>query len=633
MARLTGAGAARLLRRASPRRADGSRGLRARRAWRRLVRACAAGDPAAQEAVRAAELPESDVLELLAVAPAEPADRAAYLTLIGQAEQRHSLDPDGSLLALAYRAAPPEVRERLRAVMAAEGDAEVIRVVVTGERRDRIAEMSYDELGYLGHHLAEHQRWDELRRLALDLPLAKAAAAARLLPGHQRTGERGALLTALAEFPPERLAATVEKLPRETVVPYAVGQGGLVSFSPDQAELAVVAQSPPGVPGPDVLMETLRIATGEITPHFRDERTTGRERTRTGRLSWATAHSILHLGDELYRMDSLSGDPPGEAITRVRPGYHEILLNAPDVVSGMGRAGTGMVMVTSSGLAFVDRGASRLRHVPVARIAAEVREARKLLGPGAPAGGVLCTIATLPESQLIAIATSHSVLVVDESGAVLHYKAGGATTVSFLGPDALAFVSASGRGHPRKVQVLSTSGDIRRDAGHPPHGGAFDGIRTLASGSRPYSPAEELGFQRAFTRLGEHPLDSLFATQLHRLAHDLPTLIAVSTRGDTLVTAAKTHAESGFLDGIEVHNSRLPAAREALEQPLLHGTPRQWHHVRELRTKVADLTVRTALDLLADALADRFGADIALGSGPVATGGPYDIALSADRTE
>ncbi len=47
--------------------------------------------------------------------------------------------------------------------MAAEGDTAVIRVVVTGDPRDRIAEMADDELDYAGHQLAEHHRWDQLR--------------------------------------------------------------------------------------------------------------------------------------------------------------------------------------------------------------------------------------------------------------------------------------------------------------------------------------------------------------------------------------------------------------------------------------------------------------------------------------
>ncbi|GKQ41112.1 hypothetical protein [Streptomyces sp. A012304] len=626
MARLTEDGAARLLRRAARRSADGTRGVRARWAWRRLVRACACGDAAAQEAVRTAELPDTDVLELLAAGPVEPADRAAYLTLIGQRAQRQALDPDGARLALAYWTATVETRGRLRAAMAAEGDGEAVRVVVGGEQRDRVAAMSSEDLDYLGRQLAEHRRWDELRWLALDLPLAKAGATARLLPAEERTGERGVLLTALSAFPAEQLAATVEKLPRDAVTSYTVGMGMRVSFSPDQAEIAVVAaRSSPGVTGPDGLMETIRIATGESVPHVRREPAAQQARRRTGLLSWVTAHSVLHLGDELYRMDLLPGNPPVQALIRVRPEYEEILLKGPDVVSGMGRASTGVVAVTSSGLVFVDRGASRPRHVAVPRIAAE---AGALLGPEPHTGHLLCDITTLPESRLIAIATSRSLLVVDEQGTVLHYKAGGATTASFLGPQALAFVTYySGWGHPRKVQVLSASGRVPLDGEHPPERGVFDRIRTLASGDRPYGPAETAAFRRALTTLSEHPLDSPFATELHRLAHDRRDLIAVSTRADVMVTAVKSRAESTAVDAIEVHDAHLPAAREALEQPLLHATPRQWHRVRELATKVGDPEVRKALDLLAHALADRFGADVALGAGPVAAGGPHDIAL------
>jgi hypothetical protein len=106
------------------------------------------------------------VLALLAGAPDEPADRAAYLVLIGQPAHHAALDPDSTLLALAYRAAPPDVRARLRAALAAAGDSEVIRVVVTGEARDRLGELSYDELDYLRWQLAERQGWNGLRRLA-----------------------------------------------------------------------------------------------------------------------------------------------------------------------------------------------------------------------------------------------------------------------------------------------------------------------------------------------------------------------------------------------------------------------------------------------------------------------------------
>lgn len=264
MERLTGEAAERLVRRAARRRADGSRGMRAQRAWARLVQACAAGDAAAQEAVRTAELPDADVLDLLAVGPEEPADRAAYLTLIGQSAQRQALDPDGSLLALAYRAATPALRERLRTLMAGEGDTDVIRVVVTGEQRDRIAEMSYDELDYLGHHLAERRNWAELRRLARDLPLAKAAAAARLLPILERTEGVAELLSGASVRSPGQLRALVGRLPQRPLITHDVyGHFHGASFSPDTSELALRYTDLKAIQRDQFHVETLRIGTGK----------------------------------------------------------------------------------------------------------------------------------------------------------------------------------------------------------------------------------------------------------------------------------------------------------------------------------------------------------------------------------
>ncbi|WP_155059141.1 hypothetical protein [Streptomyces blattellae] len=288
--------ASRLTELAARRRADGSRGWRARRAWSQVVRACAAGDPAVHEAVRrrAADLPDPDVGDLLAVAPSEPADQAAYLTLIGQPAQRQALDPDGSLLALAYRAATPGLRGRLRTVMAAEGDGEVIRVVVTGDRRDRIAEMTYDELDYLAHHLAERQDWAELRRLTRDLPPAKAAAAAALLPVPERAGGVAEVLSGASVRSPGQLRDLVDRLPQKPLITHVVSAEVpawyyRASFSPDTSELALRYGRSKLNLSSELCVETLRIGTGEVTRHF-DGKALSRQET---------GNSVLHLGDEI----------------------------------------------------------------------------------------------------------------------------------------------------------------------------------------------------------------------------------------------------------------------------------------------------------------------------------------------
>lgn len=310
MGRLTDEAARQLVRRADGRRANGSRGLRARWAWRRLVLRCASGDPAAQDAVRAVagKLPDPDVLDLLAAAPAEPADRVAYLTLIGQGAQRQALDPDGAFLALAYHAAAPEVRERLRTVMAAEGDADVIRVVVSGDQRDRIAEMSDGELGYLGHQLAEHRRWDELRRLIRDLPVPKAVAAAQLLPEEEYPENDAALLSMLAERSAPQLLATVERLPATRLITHDTGGSYLgASLSPDLSEVALRYGIWKRGQHNEIHVETLRIGTGETTHRFR-----GNPLRHVD-----SENSILHLGDEI--VIRLEDDDHRHQIVRVVP--------------------------------------------------------------------------------------------------------------------------------------------------------------------------------------------------------------------------------------------------------------------------------------------------------------------------
>ncbi|MER5223143.1 hypothetical protein [Streptomyces flaveus] len=185
-------GAARLVRRAARRRADGSRGLWARGAWRRLVQACAEGDPAVQEAVRAmaADLPEADVQELLAAAPTEPADAAAYLALIGQSAQSRALDPDGSLLALSYRGASAEERSALRDAMSGLGILDVLRVLAgQGSQQGDFTSLDEHERTYLVEKLADRHDWDRLWSLTLLMPLPEAVRTADEFGDWRPSGE------------------------------------------------------------------------------------------------------------------------------------------------------------------------------------------------------------------------------------------------------------------------------------------------------------------------------------------------------------------------------------------------------------------------------------------------------------
>ncbi|MGH3389120.1 MAG: hypothetical protein ACRDOO_09610 [Actinomadura sp.] len=540
------------------------------------------------------------------LAPSDKVERAVFFVRTGQHEQHRALDPDGSLLALAYRAAAPELRERLRAVLAAAGDPEVIRVVVAGEQRDRIAELTDAELDYLGRQLAEHRRWDELRRLALDLPLARAVTAARLLPAAERTGATGTPLTALAAYPPERLRATLARLPRKRVIAYHYGRGEVrVSFSPDQSEFVEATSS--------MLVGTLRIGPGDGGPRMLrlDKGPYAGVRAALGRP--VDAYSVLHLGDEIVRLRS---DPAAGvcSISRVHPVYTRIAPEGPQIVSSMARVSTGAVAVTVSGLVFIDRGAVRRRDLPVPLLAEMIDASLH-----ANMKGYTCQVATLPEAHLIAVSTAFRTLVLDEHGTVLgdrRFGVGRARWATFLTPDSLA-VLAHRRGW--KIWNLPVAAGLRHQAGR-----GWAGIEALRGSPLDAEFARALGSADYHGFLAGDPLTRPVPEALRKQSENR-RLVAVSTYADMAVTSKDAY--------LELHSPFLSSVPKVLEAPLLHTTPRQWQQVRELRARIGDPEVREVLALLDACLAYRFDGDIELGAGPVSAGGPYDIALAEDRDQ
>ncbi|WUI00849.1 hypothetical protein OHR68_03245 [Spirillospora sp. NBC_00431] len=586
--------ATQLISRATRRRTDGSRNRRAQRSWRRLVRACAEGDAAVQDAIRetTGDLPEADVLDLLAAAPEQPADQAAYLALIGQDAQRQALDPDGSFLALAYRAATPETRERLRTAMAATGEADVIRVVVTGDQRDRATEMTHEELDYLGHHLAEHHQWDELRRLTRDLPLAKAVAAARLLPAQERT-------TPLAPVP-EQLRRTIERLPRDRRITHQIAPGtgevGLVaaSFSPDLSELALSY----GTTSRDIV-KSLDIATGEAVRHF-SKGNRGEEKN--------FPHSVLHLGDEILDLHRWKS---GYRVLRVMPDIVPICEGSGFVGGGFGalrRSSRGAVTMGRAGLKFIDPGADEPRFQLVPQFSGKTTE------PWLYQRGLLELVATLPSSRLIAFFFD-DLFVLNEDGRVLHkiskshIKDHSYTALSFLSPRRLAVNGLTANPGKECTEIWDV----------PPDGPWRLTERRMGALRKRWPREKWRGL----------PLEPAFAARVitSHVPSGFQDVLTVAPGADMTVTATAGGA------AVEVESPHLPAARALLERPLLRSSPKDLQHARRLRTKITHPGVRDALDLLSSHLADRFGGDIALGTGPMSAGGPTDIALDTGRPE
>jgi hypothetical protein len=112
--------------------------------------------------------------------PAEPVELARFYVLTRQQEQWRALDPDSVLLAAAYRAANQDVRTALREALAGQGDLDVLRVVVAGDDT-RVPDMTKDERDYLTRQFAADRDWAKLWRLARDLSLPDAVAAAAMI--------------------------------------------------------------------------------------------------------------------------------------------------------------------------------------------------------------------------------------------------------------------------------------------------------------------------------------------------------------------------------------------------------------------------------------------------------------------
>ncbi|MFI6345129.1 hypothetical protein [Streptomyces sp. NPDC050560] len=625
--------ARRLLRRAAARREGAGRGPLAGRAWRRLVAAAGAGRPEAQDAIRAvaAELPPRDARDLLAAAPREDTERAAYLALIGQHERRRALDPGNGLLALAHRGADEDTRRRLRAALADTGDFVALHAVITGDSRDRIAELPTAELGHLARRLARHGRWRELRALAFDLPLVHAAAVAALLPPEHRGGERGHVLERLAFAglsgylgdvvrQLEGRAYTELWRPRDTAW-WVTG-----SFSPDGTELALAAHTYPRPPELKLVeVHTVDLASGRTETRFSEHVPND-----------ATVEGVVHLGGEVLLQ--LVGAEPGERHTTVvrtaagPPVRHALR----DRISGLRRSADGgaLGLSTDGVLVFVRPGTDRPRP-----------------GPGAPFGhgsdglpydGMTAAVtgtATFPAHGLFAAVQHGRAVVADEDGLVVAEFALGtggtegplrsSPAVTFVSPTRIA-VCHLGKG-PDGGPALHT--EIWDFAGRPRRVDAHDG--------RPLDKWP-LDFWQGL------PLDGVFAgrlfcddtaTRLHRDAPllvgasagapsaDVRRFVALSPRHDALAVQAVSDRGGDHTMRVELYAPHPPAARELMRLPLLHATPRDLDEARRVRARMYDPAVRDALALLEYCLTERLGGGTGSGDESPTADGPRDTAV------
>jgi hypothetical protein len=202
------------------------------------------------------------------LAPDDQIQRALFFALTGQAGQERALDPDGSLLATAYRAAEPPTRAALRQAMAGAGHLDLARVVGSA---GRATPMTAEESDYLVRELAGRRDWPALWRLVQDLPLASAAMAVRRFDaGWRPASDAGrAFFDRLASVPPDAIGGARGALARTgTIYMDVPGWACAGSFSPDGRRLVVIVSLDRKRGRPNCEACVFELPSGRMIEHY-----------------------------------------------------------------------------------------------------------------------------------------------------------------------------------------------------------------------------------------------------------------------------------------------------------------------------------------------------------------------------
>lgn len=555
----------------------------------------AAGDQALDPVFAAAAAEPGGALAAFCVehglVPADPAVRVAFLLRTGQLAQYRAADPDGSLLARVYAAAPAADRALLRAALVDAGGLDLLGVVA-GQAPDRMARMSPAEIDYLADRLAAERDWDRLWRLLLEVSPARALALiGRFPPGWQPAAARDRqLFGALAAVPPQARVAAATPFVHRVRLP-GKGYPDAMSFAPDGSQLAVLWRRPARLivyqlPGGAPVWST------ELEP--------------------ARSRAVVHLGGaaavvldaELYR---LAWD--GHDIVREPLGPAAALIEAPAGFAAFGSARTMLV----------GDHAGSLTRIPVAGMDTS----------GRWGGGGFAVDHT---TGRFALHTGHdrggSLLLLDPAGRVL-------ARVESPRPTRLALVAAD-------RLITAGSGRLRL--------WRQDGERLVAAATVPIDRAYGLA---AVGSVGKIAVDdaearwystgSLAPATAPYDGADGREQVWASPRGDWLAVPGAALADHT----VDVYQLRLPAWLAALvDQPLATARPADLRAAADAADAgaaggvVADEVAAAVAGAVRACLEYRFGSDfeVAAGGGPI--GEDYDIGVGpppagapAERTE
>jgi hypothetical protein len=106
--------------------------------------------------------------------PSDERGRALFLFLTEQWQRYSELDFDGRLLSAAYQSIDKELQARVRGLLRASGRADALRVLLGGDRRQRVRTMTRDEAAFPIGSLERAEAWQRLWSLVFELPFASA---------------------------------------------------------------------------------------------------------------------------------------------------------------------------------------------------------------------------------------------------------------------------------------------------------------------------------------------------------------------------------------------------------------------------------------------------------------------------
>ncbi|XRQ12089.1 WD40 repeat domain-containing protein [Actinomadura welshii] len=517
-------------------------------------------------------------------APADPVKRSAFFLLTGQPGQYRALDPDGSLLALAYASRPDGERPRIREAMLAAGELDLVRVVA-GDRRARLPDMSDGEARYLGEQLAGRGEWEELWSIVQDVPLPTGVELFRLFDRWApRDQDSRRVFEMFRETPPAMVSIAVESMRWYwmTAALHATFdiKGGVrdMSFAPDGPLLAAVSED--GVAG------VLDLRTRRLVQRYEG--------------FTAPPGRVLHTGnDTLIAGIGADGARPGRGLVRCGADGVRTLHDAGPVTSlalpgedGSFAAGTrdGRLLLGSPGGESVD--------------------ARHVTALGLDAGDWPRAVAAHPGSGRLA--------VLGRKLAVTFAMTGEATAAAVEQPltragfpDADSLICADRHGTVTRLRGPRWRRTART------HYMGLAGLGALPGAGRAVALDREGGL---------HFLDAASLATLDTLRPPSPRSpagLTVSPRGEFLAVRYPR-------GGVELFDLRVRELPDLVRRPVAELVPRHLGTVATALTHTGPLmtsATQATLRLLHACLQHRFRYDIEIGDAVELSAGQYDVSL------